>query len=159
MDNCDWCSLSEEDRRFQLYETGSWSVFLSDEQDYIGRCILVLKRHCSSLSELTDDEWGELRDLICKIEVCLKTVLGAALCNWSCLMNSFYKDPAPDPHLHIHVRPRYDKPVVLGGNAYTDGEFGHHYALNKSGAIPVEDKEEVFGRLKGWLDRFPFAEE
>ena len=69
MDNCDWCSLSEEDRRFQLYETGSWSVFLSDEQDYIGRCILVLKRHCSSLSELTDDEWGELRDLICKIEV------------------------------------------------------------------------------------------
>ena len=59
MDNCDWCNLSEEDKQFQVYESKSWSVFLSDEQDYIGRCILVLNRHCNSLSELTDDEsWG-----------------------------------------------------------------------------------------------------
>lgn len=80
MDNCDWCNLSEEDKQFQIYESKSWSIFLSDEQDYIGRCILVLKRHCPSLSELTDDEWDELRDLICKVEACLKTVLGATLC-------------------------------------------------------------------------------
>ena len=68
-------------------------------------------------------------------------------------MNSFYKEPAPDPHLHIHVRPRYDKPVVLNGSTYTDNEFSHHYALNKNGAMPVKDKEEVFGRLKEWLNR------
>ena len=153
MDNCDWCSLSEDDKRFQLYESESWYVFLADEQDYIGRCILVSKRHCGSLSELTDEEGNELRDLICKVEACLKTVLGAALCNWSCLMNSFYKETSPDPHLHIHVRPRYDKPVVLSGNTYTDSEFGHHYALKKNGAIPAEDKEEVFIRLKEWLNR------
>ena len=153
MDRCDWCDLSEEDKRFQVYEGKAWSVFLSDEQDYIGRCILVLKRHCPSLSGLTDDEWDELRDLVCKVESCLKTVLGATLCNWSCLMNSFYKKTAPDPHLHIHVRPRYDTPVMINGNAYADGEFGHHYALNKSGAIPAKDKEEVFLRLKERLNR------
>ena len=153
MDHCEWCSLSEEDKQFQLYESTLWSVFLSDEQDDIGRCILVLKRHGGSMSELADDEWDELRDLVCKVESCLKAVLGAALCNWSCLMNSFYKKPAPNPHLHIHVRPRYDKPVMLNGNAYTDSEFGHHYALNKSGAMPAEDKEEVFNRLKDWLNR------
>ena len=68
-------------------------------------------------------------------------------------MNSFYKESAPDPHLHIHVRPRYDKPVMLNGNIYYDGEFGHHYALDKSAIIPVKDKEEVFARLKGWLNR------
>ncbi len=101
MNNCDWCSLSEKDRQYQVYDGKSWSVFLSDEQDYIGRCILVLKRHCNSLSGLTEDEWDELRSLVCKVEACLKTVLGAALCNWSCLMNSFYKEAAPDPHLHI----------------------------------------------------------
>ena len=153
MDNCVWCSLSEEDKKYLLYESGYWSLFLADEQDYIGRCILVLKRHCGSLSELTDDEWAELRGLIRKVEECLRTVLGAVLCNWSCLLNSFYKGPEPDPHLHIHVRPRYDKPVVINGNAYTDSEFGHHYALNKSGAIPDKDKEEVFTLLKEWLDR------
>ena len=153
MDRCEWCGLSEEDKRFQVCESGSWSVFLADEQDYIGRCILVLKRHCNSLSEMTDDEWDELRRLIRTVEACLKAVLGAALCNWSCLMNDACKKPVPDPHLHIHVRPRYDKPVMLNGNTYTDSEFGHHYALHKSGQIPVEDRKEVFIRLKKYLNR------
>ena len=153
MVNCGWCNLSEEDKRFQVYESRLWSVFLSDEQDYIGRCILVLKRHCRSMSELTEDEWEELRKLVCKAETCFKTVLGATLCNWSCLMNSFYQDADPNPHLHLHVRPRYDKPVKLNGNVYMDREFGHHYARNKSGSIPVKDKEEVYNRLKEWLNR------
>ena len=153
MNNCEWCNLPEEDKHFQLYENKSWAVFLADEQDYIGRCILVLKRHCNSLSELTDDEWDELRDLICKVEECLRIVLGATLCNWSCLMNSFYKEQAPNAHLHIHVRPRYDKPAIINGTTYTDAEFGHHYALNKSVVIPVQDKEKVFIRLKEWLNR------
>ena len=67
-------------------------------------------------------------------------------------MNNFYKEAAPDPHLHIHVRPRYDMPVILNGSTYTDNEFGHHYALNKSGDISHEDKVEVFIRLKEWLN-------
>ncbi len=153
MEKCSWCSLSEEEKRFQLYESTFWSVFLSDEQDYIGRCILVLKRHCGSLSELTDDEWGELHMLVRKVETGLKTALGATLCNWSCLMNSFYKGSDPDTHLHIHVRPRYDRPVTINGSIYIDSEFGHHYSVNKSGAIAVKDKEWVFARLKDWLNR------
>lgn len=68
-------------------------------------------------------------------------------------MNSFYRDSEPDPHLHLHVRPRYDHPVEINGNTYTDGEFGHHYALNKSGIIPVKDQEEIFIRLKDRLNQ------
>ena len=152
MKNCVWCNLSEEDKKYQVFETASWSVFLSDEQDYIGRCILVLKRHCGSLSELTDDEWEELRKLICKVETCLTGVLGATLCNWSCLMNSFYKESEPNPHLHIHVRPRYDEPVMVNGHTYIDSEFGHHYAVKKGGEISDKDREEVYVRLKSWLN-------
>ena len=153
MGNCVWCNLSEEDKQYQVYETAFWSVYLSDEQDYIGRCILVLKRHCSSMSEMNEDEWEDLRKLICKVETCLKTVLGAALCNWSCLMNSFYKESEPDPHLHIHVRPRYDKPVMVNGNIYTDSEFGHHYAVKKDGEISDKDRETVFIQLMNWLNQ------
>ena len=153
MDKCDCCNLSEEDKKYQVYESTFWSVFLSDEQDYIGRCILVLKRHAGSLSELTDDEWEDLRKLIYKVEACLKTVLGATLCNWSCLMNSFYKEANPNSHLHVHVRPRYDKPVTINDNTYIDNEFGHHYAMNKCVAIPDDDRETVFSMLKEWLNR------
>ena len=153
MENCSWCNLSEKDKQFLVYESTFWSVFLADEQDYIGRCVLVLKRHCGSLSELTDYEWEDLRKLVYKVETCLKTALGATLSNWSCLMNSFYKDPNPNPHLHIHIRPRYDKPVMLNGNTYIDSEFGHHYTVNKNQEILHKDKEKVFSLLKEWLNR------
>ena len=68
-------------------------------------------------------------------------------------MNHFYKEAAPNPHLHIHVRPRYENPIMLQERTYTDSEFGHHYGLKKNGVIPAKDKEEVFIRLKEWLNR------
>ena len=152
MENCDWCSLSEEEKRFQVYESAFWSVFLSDEQDYVGRCILVLKRHCGSMTELTDDEWEDLRNLICKVETCLKTVLGAALCNWSCLMNSFYKRSEPNPHVHIHVRPRYKTPVTINGHMYADADFGRHYSLRQNNMVSGGDMQVIFRKMKRWFD-------
>ena len=66
MKRCEWCNLSEEDKKYLLSDTKYWTVYLADEQDYIGRCIIVLKRHCGSLPELKDDEWMELFLLIKK---------------------------------------------------------------------------------------------
>jgi len=42
---------------------------------------------------------------------------------------------------------------MLNGNTYSDSEFGHHYAANRSGMIPDKDREEVFARLKERMDR------
>jgi len=67
-------------------------------------------------------------------------------------MNSFYKESEPNPHLHIHVRPRYDKPVIVNGRSYVDSEFGHHYAAKKCGEIPNKDREELCTRIKEWLN-------
>ena len=61
MQNCDWCNLSEKDRKWLLIENASWTVYLADRQDYPGRCILILKRHCSCLSDLTTAEWTDLK--------------------------------------------------------------------------------------------------
>ena len=59
MVKCEWCNYCEEE--WKLLETTSWVVYLADIQDYVGRCILVLKRHCGSLAELNLDEWLDLR--------------------------------------------------------------------------------------------------
>ncbi len=153
MDGCEWCNLSKEDRKYLLSDTRYWNVYLADEQDYIGRGIIILKRHCSSLPELTNDEWMELFPIIKKYEKCVKTVFGAELCNWSCLMNNFYKSPEPCPHLHIHVRPRYKNPVVINGNTYLDHHFGHHYSRSKPEPIcSNEDIESIFTAMKSCLD-------
>ena len=101
---CDWCNIPEAECRYQLAESDCWKLFLADEQDYVGRCVLVLRRHCDSPAALSDEEWTDLHRMIKMTEKCVKTVFGAELCNWSCLMNNFYKKPAPDPHLHIHGR-------------------------------------------------------
>ena len=152
MDKCSWCTLSAEERKWLLMQTTSWSVYMADEQDYIGRCILVLNRHCGCLSDLTDSEWMDLKYLIKRLEQCFKSVLGAELCNWSCLLNSFYKSSLPNPHLHLHVRPRYKAPVYLNGIQYTDEEFGHHYSLKKEIKLDEKDFAEIFDMLKRCLN-------
>ncbi len=152
---CDWCAIPESECRYQLAESDCWKLFLADEQDYVGRCVLVLRRHCESLSALTEEEWTDLHRMVKMVEGCVKAVFGAELCNWSCLMNSFYKGSDPNPHVHVHVRPRYKTPVTINGHSYADAEFGHHYSCKRSGLIPEEDMQVIFQKMKNWLDCRP----
>lgn len=145
---CEWCNLSEEDKRYLLYEDEYWMLFLADKQDYVGRSILVLKRHCGTLSELNETEWMDLYKLIWRIEECARLTLGADVCNWSCLLNNFFKEENPNPHLHIHCRPRLRNTVTIGSITYADAEFGHHYAQEKETAVTSEDMIELFQKMK-----------
>lgn len=146
MNGCEWCAYKGTE--WLLYRSLHWSVYLADRQDYAGRCILVLNRHCGRLSELNIPEWMELKTMIDRLECVYKEVLGAELCNWSCLLNNFYKETAPNPHLHIHVRPRYKKAVVLNGHTYTDTEFAHHYALKKESVLLADDRKILYALMK-----------
>ena len=51
MNMCEWCDYNESE--WLLYKSLHWSVYLADVQDYVGRCILVLNRHCGSKYALT----------------------------------------------------------------------------------------------------------
>ena len=143
---CEWCEYKEKE--WLLHESLNWSVYLSDEQDYVGRCILVLNRHCGSVSELNMSEWMELKTIIDKLEYIYKEILGAELCNWNCLMNSFYKEAIPNPHLHLHVRPRYKNAIVINDYSYIDEEFAHHYALKKESLLFDDDKQMLYALMK-----------
>ena len=150
MNTCEWCAYNKTE--WLLYQSSHWSVYLADVQDYAGRCILVLNRHCGSLSELNISEWIELKTLIDRLESIYKEVLGAELSNWSCLLNDFYKETTPNPHLHLHVRPRYKNPIVINNHLYEDLEFAHHYALKKEIALLSEDKKTLYTLMKKHFD-------
>ncbi len=77
-----------------------------------------------------------------------REVLGAELCNWSCLLNNSYKETVPNPHLHIHVRPRYKKSVVINNHVYIDTEFTHHYALKKDSIVLDDDRKVLYSLMK-----------
>ena len=151
MQNCDWCNLSEKDRKWLLIENASWTVYLADRQDYPGRCILILKRHCTCLSDLTTAEWADLKPLVDRLEHCFKETLVAEMCNWSCLLNDAYKNNSPCPHLHLHVRPRYKNPLYLNGKIFYDKEFGHHYDIHKETCI--SQAEETYRILYDLLKK------
>lgn len=146
MSSCEWCDYKENE--WLLYKSLYWSVYLADTQDYVGRCILVSNRHCGSLSELDISEWIELKAIIDKLEYICKEVLGAELSNWSCLLNNFCKEAVPNPHLHIHMRPRYKNAVVINGHSYTDTEFAHHYALKKESLLLDADRKMLYTLMK-----------
>ena len=152
MNKCNWCTLSDDEKRWLLIETEHWSVYLAYKQDYIGRCILLLNRHCGCLSELTDNEWISLKPIIEKLETCFKVVPGAEMCNWSCLLNDFYKSAEPNPHLHLHVRPRFKSLFILYGIHYVDQEFGHHYNSKKENILGPNERILLYNRLKEALN-------
>ena len=150
MSRCEWCEYQED--KWLLYKSSWWSVYLADIQDYVGRCILVLNRHCGSLAELDVSEWIDLKSIIDRLEYIYREELGAKMCNWSCLMNNFYKEITPNPHLHIHVRPRFDNALIINNHTYIDTEFAHHYALKKDVLLLEDDKEVVYTRMKKHFD-------
>lgn len=149
MSVCEWCAYN--DSKYLLYKSLHWSVYLSDIQDYVGRCIVVSNRHCTSLSELDIAEWMDLKKIIDQLEYIYQKELGAKLCNWSCLMNSFYKETTPNPHLHIHMRPRYKDALIMNNHAYVDSEFAHHYALKKESVLSDKDKQVLYARIKKYF--------
>ena len=146
MRQCEWCDYQEN--KWLLHKSLYWSVYLADVQDYVGRCILVLNRHCGCLSELDISEWIDLKTMIDQVECVYKEVLGAELSNLSCLLNNFYKEALPNPHLHIHMRPRYKNAIVINNHLYEDTEFAHHYALKKEDVLLDEDKQTLYLLMK-----------
>ena len=63
-------------------------------------------------------------------------------------MNSFFKNTNPDPHVHIHCRPRLKNPVMIGNKKYRDDEFGHHYDAKKKSQVTNEDRDLLYKQLK-----------
>lgn len=115
------------DKRPKILETPLWEVILMEDQRYLGRCVLVLKRSCGDLAELKQEEILDFFDLVKKLEAALRKTFDATMFNWGCLMNDAYQETPPNPQVHWHFRPRYNHPVQFAGQTFTDPNFGHHY--------------------------------
>jgi diadenosine tetraphosphate (Ap4A) HIT family hydrolase len=113
-----------------VFETKHWLVVLAEEQTYLGYGIVVLKRRpCGDLADVTEDELLDFLKLVKRFEAALRSAFDATMFNWSCLMNNAYQEADPKPHVHWHVKPRYNHKVEFGGEVFEDPNFGHHYVL------------------------------
>ena len=148
MVSCGFCQTTEEDLKLLLYDTEFWSVFLAENQSYFGRCIVILRRHCPHLGELDPSEWDALRTVVVRLEQVFTRTLGATMFNWTCLMNKAYQAEDPTPHVHLHLRPRFSKPVDFAGFTFEDSDFSRHYDSKRVAVLPKHITTELVSRLR-----------
>ena len=138
--DCKFCGYDKD----VLWETKYWIVALHEKQTYRGRSYVICKRHCESVSDLTEQEWIDLAEVMKQFESSVKNAFGAVLCNWSCLMNHAYQEKPHNPHVHWHVRPRYED----------DGDFGQHYERSSENAASAEVKAEILKQIGKQLEKY-----
>lgn len=135
-----------------IFETSFWLVKIyKNDQIYLGRSYVILKRACGDLADITTEELLDFHEIVKKYELAFRKAFGAVMFNWTCLMNSAYQNNPPDPQVHWHVRPRYDKPVEFGGELFTDKVFGHHYERNTERSISEELKSQIIKMVQEYL--------
>lgn len=144
---CEYCEKSSKDNNF-IYETKYWIIFLAKDQSYLGRCVVVLKRHCGDLAELKDEEWLDFKEIVKKLELALKKSFNATMFNWTCLMNNAYQNKQPNPHVHWHFRPRYNHKVKFEGTTFEDPDFGHHYDRARKQNVSNDIKRKIIEKIR-----------
>ena len=123
---CPGCNLLSQ-QSLTLFESNFWKVDLARNQAYLGRAFVTLKRHAGNLSALTPAEWQDLGELVRHFEEAASKAFGATCFNWTALMNDTYKQESPNPHVHLHVWPRYQTAPIVNEIVFEDPNFAHHY--------------------------------
>jgi len=131
-DVCVSCTPPEDDD-LTFATTEHWKVVLHPDQTVPGALLLTSIRHVPKISRLTAAESAEWFLLFSVIEATLEQLHGAAMINASCERNWAYRsqdpdppllDGRPNPHVHWHIAPRYDKEVHIGDETFNDIDFG-----------------------------------
>ncbi len=110
--------------------------------------MIISKRHCGELAELTREEWNDFGEVVEKMENALKRAFGAVMFNWTAMMNDAFLKPNPNPHVHWHFRPRYDKDVKVGEYTFKDPQFGHHYDRERSDTVSEDIVREIIAKIR-----------
>lgn len=121
-DNCLFCNNSFKYASIKKYNHWDWQLFV-DDQYYIGRCVIVLRgRHVSNINNINIDERNELFETVLPdVNDGLDNTFSPDLYNYSSLGNDCR-------HVHIHVIPRYKKPVEYDGEIYKDEFWNQTYS-------------------------------
>jgi diadenosine tetraphosphate (Ap4A) HIT family hydrolase len=145
--DCPICAIVKT-KRANLFTTEYWAVSLSPDQGYLGRTYVTLREHKGSLRELSSNEWEDYTEIVRSLENACLEGLGATLCNWTCLMNNAYQQKPYKPHVHWHLRPRYEKAVTINETTFEDPSFGYHYDREQRRTVDEATFNAILKRVR-----------
>ncbi|MCX6748585.1 MAG: HIT family protein [Candidatus Pacearchaeota archaeon] len=131
-----------------IFETKYWKIVLAEDQYYLGRCYIILKRKCGDLADLSEKEILDFLELVKKLEKAIKKSFNATMFSWGCLMNNAYRNKYPKPQVHWHFRPRYIDKVEFGGLVFEDKEFGEHYTRKTDRKLSDEIRKKIIEKIR-----------
>ena len=130
-----------------IHETKYWVIFLAPNQSNLGTCVVALKRHIGDLTGLKQDEWIDFSEIVDRLQFASKKAFDVTMFNWGCLMNTFYLEDEPDPHVHWHFIPRYNHEVEFEGLIFEDPYFGY-MGPRPPKKVSDEVKRKIIGKIK-----------
>lgn len=120
-----------------------WQLFVNRNQNYLGKVMLVLKRHATDVTGLKDDEQVEFWNVLRLTKEALDAAFQPDHVNYAFLMNQ-------DRHLHLHLIPRYAQPREFAGLVFQDGRLGEHYQLTQR-IVSLEWRAQLVAHLRQQL--------
>jgi diadenosine tetraphosphate (Ap4A) HIT family hydrolase len=116
------CSLCDPTLGPVLSESRHWRLVLNHNQNLLGKCFLVLRRHLEAVPQLTVDEWLEVYQQLGQTTALLTAAFAPDHFNYAFLQNQ-------DRHIHLHIIPRYAAVRHFAGLVFEDLDYPGHYAV------------------------------
>jgi diadenosine tetraphosphate (Ap4A) HIT family hydrolase len=138
---CSGCNSFQIDPRDLVGTWDHWHVVVNHNQNYLGKVMLVLRRHELDATNLLPVEQTELWRLMREVKIALVGAFQPEHFNYAFLMNL-------DAHVHMHVIPRYTAEREFAGLLFDDGQVGEHYQLTRNVVPPAVRQQLVFA-LRG----------
>jgi diadenosine tetraphosphate (Ap4A) HIT family hydrolase len=123
-----------------IAEYDHWVVLLRPAQPTLGSLVLAAKGEQRAFSELPPRAFEEMHDVIGAIEGALRKAVDYAKINYLMLM-------MVDPHVHMHVIPRYEGERSHGAITVGDAGWPKMPALSEAMMLDPGETET----LAGWL--------
>lgn len=112
------CVLCDPDLRPLIAEDPLWRVVLNRNQNLLGKCMIVCRRHVEPVVDLSTEEWADLRVQMRRVTAALTARFAPDHFNYAFLQNQ-------DRHVHVHVLPRYAGPRTFAGTGFEDPDWPH----------------------------------
>lgn len=130
----------EDFSKYKIKDYKYWSIFLHQNQGYLGRCVIWCNReNALDLSDATPEEQQELFGVLKELGAAIKKAFQPDWLNYAFLGNE-------TKHLHGHFIPRYAKSKEFDGVIFEDRLYGHIYKTDHNFSTSPETVEKI--RLK-----------
>ena len=106
----------------------TWTIALNRNQNLLGKCMIVLNRDASDVTQLSEVEWTELLLQMARVKQALATLFRPDHINYLFLMNQ-------DAQVHLHVLPRYAAARIWEGQTFEDPDYG---SMSRADSRPLD---------------------